>query len=93
MWPHWAHPSVVPCSSSSFMVILSLRGSCTASSSMGLDFSTAGPNSTRSVDRVPLRLHGVAVIALMAVAFQRSAIGLRRILLTLMTLPSALATL
>ena len=84
---------MVPCALNIFEVILRRLGKGTVSSFTPTGFSTDGPNSITSGAAMALRDHGVAVIDLIESAHHLSAIGRRNTLLTLMTSPSAVATL
>ena len=84
---------MVPNASKIFAVILRRLGEGTVSSFTPTGFSTDGPNSMTSFVDTTLRDHGVAVIDLIDSAHHLSAMGLRNTLLTLMSLPSAVATL
>ena len=74
-------------------MIFKRRGIGTLSFSTPRGFSTEGPSSMTSGAAMVLKDQGVAVIDLIESAHHLSENGLRNTLLTLMTLPSAVATL
>ena len=74
-------------------MIFKRRGIGTLSSSTPTGFSTEGPSYITSGAVMVLRDHGVAGIDFIESAHHLSANGLLNTLLTLMTLPSAVATL
>ena len=86
-------PSVVPCASKISAVILRRLGKGTGAYFAPTGFSTDGPRSMTSGAAMALRDHGLAVNDLIESAHHLSAIGRRKTLLTLMTVPSAVATL
>ncbi len=84
---------MVPKSLRIFMVIFKRRGTGRSPVGWGSWRGMASPSSTRIASFGALKLHGVAVMALMSSARHLSAIGLLKILRVLITLPSVVATL
>ena len=74
-------------------MIFRRRGIGTLSSSTPKGFSTEGPSYVTSGAAMALEDQGVAVIDLIGSAHNLSENGLRNTVLTLMTLPSAVAAL
>ena len=92
MCAHCGQPSVVPNSSSTFMVILRRLGSGTASSGANGSLATGRPISMAAGDELALRLQGVATMPLTLSRFHLSPSGRLRTLRILMTSPSSVAT-